>query len=37
MIAVALMIVGIGVVGAVTASVATWMVGQVQHHREEQS
>ncbi|MFC7492102.1 MULTISPECIES: potassium channel family protein [unclassified Knoellia] len=29
-IAVALMIVGIAVVGAVTASIATWMVGQVQ-------
>lgn len=29
-IAVALMVVGIAVVGAVTASVATWMVGQVQ-------
>jgi len=30
-IAVALMIVGIAMVGAVTASVATWMVAQVQH------
>ena len=30
-IAVALMVVGIAMVGAVTASVAAWMVGQVQH------
>ena len=30
LIAVALMVVGIGLVGAVTASVAAWMVGQVQ-------
>jgi voltage-gated potassium channel len=34
MIAVALMVVGIGVVGAVTASVATWMVGQVQSQKD---
>lgn len=31
MIAVALMVVGIGLVGVITASVATWMVSQVQH------
>ena len=35
-IAVALMVVGIGVVGAVTASVATWMVNQVQRERASQ-
>jgi hypothetical protein len=29
-IAVVLMIVGIGIVGAITGSVATWMVSQVQ-------
>ena len=34
-IAVALMIVGIAMVGAVTASVATWMVAQVQHDDDE--
>jgi len=36
MVAVALMVVGIGLVGAVTASVAAWMVGQVgeREHRE---
>lgn len=34
-IAVALMIVGIAVVGAVTASVATWMIGQVQQAGDE--
>ena len=33
-IAVALMIVGIGVVGAITASVAAWMVGQVQSGKD---
>ena len=38
-IAVALMIVGIGIVGAITASVATWMVSQVQKQdrREDES
>ena len=35
LIAVALMIVGIAVVGAVTASVATWMIGQVQRANDE--
>ena len=35
-IAVALMIVGIAMVGAVTASVATWMVAQVQHDDERE-
>lgn len=34
-IAVALMIVGIAVVGAVTASIATWMVGQVRGTGDE--
>lgn len=34
-IAVALMIVGIAVVGAVTASIATWMVGQVRSASDE--
>ncbi|MGG5259684.1 potassium channel family protein [Phycicoccus avicenniae] len=34
-VAVALMIVGIAVVGAVTASIATWMVGQVQRASSE--
>jgi voltage-gated potassium channel len=34
LIAVALMVVGIGVVGAITASVATWMVSQVQNQRD---
>jgi voltage-gated potassium channel len=33
-VAVALMVVGIGIVGAVTASVATWMVSQVQRERK---
>jgi len=33
-IAVALMVVGIAMVGAVTASVAAWMVGQVQQERD---
>lgn len=33
-IAVVLMLVGIGLVGAITASVATWMVSQVRHERE---
>lgn len=33
-IAVALMVVGIGMVGAITAAVATWMVSQVQHQRD---
>lgn len=33
-VAVALMLVGIAVVGAVTASVATWMVSQVQQERD---
>jgi voltage-gated potassium channel len=33
-IAVVLMLVGIGLVGAITASVATWMVSQVWHERE---
>jgi len=28
------MVVGIGIVGAVTASVATWMVSQVQRERK---
>ncbi len=32
-IAVVLMVVGIGLVGAVTASVATWMVSRVQHEQ----
>jgi voltage-gated potassium channel len=32
-IAVTLMVVGIAVVGAITASIAAWMVGQVQHER----
>jgi voltage-gated potassium channel Kch len=36
-IAVALMVVGIAVVGAVTASVATWMVSQVRQERESAS
>ncbi len=31
MIAVLLMIVGIATLGAVTAAIAAWMVGQVQH------
>jgi voltage-gated potassium channel len=35
-IAVALMVVGIATVGAVTASVATWMIGQVQRERDEE-
>ena len=35
LIAVALMVVGIGIVGAITASVATWMVSQVQENREQ--
>lgn len=34
-IAVALMVVGIAMVGAVTAAVAAWMVSQVQREREE--
>ncbi len=33
-IAVALMIVGISLLGAITASVATWMVSQVQRDRD---
>jgi voltage-gated potassium channel len=33
-IAVALMLVGIGMVGAMTASVATWMVSQVQREKD---
>ena len=33
-IAVALMVVGIGIVGAITASVAAWMVGQVQSGKD---
>jgi voltage-gated potassium channel len=36
-IAVGLMIVGIAMVGAVTASVAAWMVGQVQQDREQEA
>ena len=32
-IAAALMVVGISVVGAVTASVATWMISQVEQER----
>ena len=34
-IAVALMVVGIATVGAVTAAVATWMIAQVQRERDE--
>ncbi|WP_377640779.1 potassium channel family protein [Oryzobacter terrae] len=34
-IAVTLMVVGIAVVGAVTGSIATWMVGQVQRENDE--
>jgi voltage-gated potassium channel len=34
LIAVALMVVGIGLVGAVTASVATWMVARVQQDKQ---
>lgn len=34
LIAVALMVIGIALVGAVTASVAAWMVGQVEQERE---
>ena len=36
-IAVALMVVGIGTVGAVTAAVAAWMVGQVQRQNEAEA
>ena len=35
-IAVALMVVGIATVGAITASVATWMIAQVQRERDEE-
>ena len=34
-VAVVLMVVGIGVVGAVTASVATWILGRVEAERAE--
>lgn len=34
-IAVAVMLVGIALVGAITASVATWMIGQVQRESEQ--
>jgi voltage-gated potassium channel len=37
LIAVALMLVGIGLVGAITGSVATWMVSQLQNKDAEQS
>jgi type II secretory pathway pseudopilin PulG len=33
---VALMVIGIAMVGAITASVAAWMVGQVQHQEEHE-
>jgi voltage-gated potassium channel len=36
MIAVVLMVVGIGLVGAITASVATWMVSHVQQERSRE-
>lgn len=37
LIAVALMLVGIGPLGAITASVATWMVSQVQRHKDHRA
>ena len=36
LVAVALMIVGIAMVGAVTASVAAWMIGQVERERSRE-
>lgn len=35
LVAVVLMVIGIGVVGAVTASVATWILGRVADERAE--